>query len=127
MAKKADCTFEVSDGFIVTENVEAESSAFRIFSRGNVDFVRDDIDFNAEVRMRGLGILLFPVTQLMAYKGSGTLKDTHWSPRIFGGGNKDERKPPSDKELREAQRIGGSPPKAKASSAPSNPRPLFRN
>ena len=127
VAKKADCTFEVSDGFIVTENVEAESSAFRIFSRGNVDFVRDDIDFNAEVRMRGLGILLFPVTQLMAYKGSGTLKDTHWSPRIFGGGNKDERKPPSEKELREAQRIGGSPPKAKTSTAPPKPRPLFRN
>lgn len=127
VAKKADCTFEVSDGFIVTENVEAVSSAFRIFSSGNVDFIRDDIDFTAEVRMRGLGILLFPVTQLLAYKGSGTLKDTHWSPRIFGGGNKDERKPPTEKELLEAQRIGGSPSKPKASPAPSKPRPLFGN
>jgi hypothetical protein len=127
VAKKADCTFEVSDGFIVTENVEAESSAFRIFSRGNVDFVRDDIDFNAEVRMRGLGILLFPVTQLMAYKGSGTLKDTHWSPRIFGGGNKDERKPPSEKDLLEAQRIGRSSSKPKVNAVPLKPRPLFGN
>ena len=127
VAKKADCTFEVSDGFIVTENVEAVSSAFRIFSRGNVDFIRDDIDFNAEVRMRGLGILLFPVTQLMAYKGSGTLKDTNWSPRIFGGGNNDERKPPTEKQLLEAQRIGGNPSKPKTSPAPPKQRALFGN
>ena len=127
VAKKADCTFEVSDGFIVTENVEAESSAFRIFSRGNVDFIRDDIDFNAEVRMRGLGILLFPVTQLLAYKGSGTIGDAKWSPRIFGGGNKDERKPPTEKELQEAQRIGGSPARPKASPSQPRQRPLFGN
>ncbi len=127
VAKKADCTFEVSDGFIVTENVEVESSAFRIFSRGNADFIRDDIDFNAEVRMRGLGILLFPVTQLLAYKGSGTIGDTKWHPRIFGGGNKDERKPPTKKELQEAQRIGGNPAKANTNPAPPKQRALFGN
>ncbi|MCF7784991.1 MAG: AsmA-like C-terminal region-containing protein [Prosthecobacter sp.] len=127
VAKKADCTFEVSDGFIVTENIEAESSAFRIFSLGNVDFIRDDIDFNAEVRMRGLGILLFPVTQLLAYKGSGTIGDTKWHPRIFGGGNKDERKPPTKKELQEAQSIGGNPAKAKETPPPPKPRALFGN
>lgn len=127
VAKSADCTFEVSDGFIVTENVEVESSAFRIVSRGNIDFIRDDIDFNAEVRMRGLGILLFPVTQLLAYKGSGTVGDTKWSPRIFGGGNKDERKPPTEKELQEAQRIGGNPAKPKASPPPPRQRALFGN
>ncbi|MDI1313499.1 hypothetical protein [Prosthecobacter sp.] len=127
VAKKADCTFEVSDGFIVTENVEVESSAFRIFSRGNVDFIRDDIDFNAEVRMRGLGILLFPVTQLLAYKGSGTIGDTKWNPRIFGGGNKDERKPPTKRELQEAQRIGGNPAKANTNPAPPKQRALFGN
>lgn len=127
VAKKADCTFEVADGFIVTENIEAQSSAFRIFSRGNVDFIRDDIDFNAEVRMRGLGILLFPVTQLLAYKGSGTIGDTKWSPRIFGGGNKDERKPPTEQELLEAQRIGGSPPRPKPAPSQPRQRALFGN
>jgi hypothetical protein len=127
VAKKADCTFEVSDGFIVTENIEAVSSAFRIFSRGNVDFIRDDIDFNAEVRLRGLGILLFPVTQLMAYKGSGTIGDTKWHPRIFGGGNKDERTPPNENQLEEAQRIGGSPAKAKVNPPPPKQRALFGN
>ncbi|WP_395753923.1 hypothetical protein [Prosthecobacter sp.] len=129
VAKRADCTYEVADGFILTQNVEAESSAFRIFSRGNIDFIRDDIDFNAEVRMRGLGILLFPVTQLLAYKGSGTIGDTKWHPRIFGGGNKDERKPPTEKELQEAQRIRGNPAQPKPSTPAPAPRQkaLFGN
>jgi hypothetical protein len=128
VAKEADCTFEVSDGFIVTDNIEVESSAYRIRSRGNIDFIRDDIDFTAEAHMRGLGILLFPVTQLLAYKGSGTVGNAKWSPRIFGGGNKDERKPPTEKELREAQKIGGNPAKA-ADEKPSAPKrkPLFGN
>lgn len=108
IAKKASCTFQVSDGFIVSKDVEAESSSFRISSSGNIDFIRDDIDFNAEVSVRGLGgLVLFPVTKLLVYKGSGTISNTRWSPRIFGGGNRDERRPPTAEELREAQRIGG--------------------
>jgi hypothetical protein len=126
VAKNADCTFEVSDGFIVTKNISAESSAFRISSSGNIDFIRDDIDFNAEVSIRGItGLVLFPVTKLLAYKGSGTVSDTKWTPRIFGGGNKDDRKPPTEMELREAQKIGGNP--SKAVQEPSTPKrkPLF--
>ena len=126
VAKKADCTFEVSNGFIVTDNIEAESSAFRIKSSGNVDFIRDDIDFNAEVRIRGItGIVLLPVTTLLAYKGSGTVGNTQWSPRIFGGGNKDERMPPTEMELREAQKIGGNPGRPPAAPQPPKRKPLF--
>lgn len=128
VAKKADCSFEVADGFIVTSDLEAESSAFRIKSSGNIDFIRDDIDFNAEVRVRGItGLVLLPVTTLLAYKGSGTVGDTRWNPRIFGGGNKDERKPPTAMELREAQEIGnpGRPAPAPAPAAPPRRKPLF--
>ncbi|MGV3664312.1 MAG: hypothetical protein ACO1TE_29340 [Prosthecobacter sp.] len=108
IAKEANCTFEVADGFIVTKNIEAQTGSFRISSRGNIDFIRDDIDFTAEVSVRGItGLVLFPVTKLLAFKGSNTIGNTKWSPRIFGGGNKDDRRPPSAEELREAQRIGG--------------------
>jgi hypothetical protein len=128
VAKSADCTFDVSDGFIVSRNVRAESSAFRISSSGNIDFIRDDIDFNAEVSIRGLtGLVLFPVTKLLAYKGSGTISDTKWHPRIFGGGNKDERRPPTEMELREAQEIGGNPSKAGNTPPPPKRKPLFGN
>lgn len=143
IAKEGSCTFEVSDGFIVTQNLEALTSSFRIKSRGNIDFIRDDIDFNAEVSVRGLtGLVLFPVTKLLAYKGSGTLNNTKWSPRIFGGGNNDERRPPSAAELREAGRIGGKSgaastgnsrvkgapaPAAPVPAAPARRKSLFGN
>ncbi len=118
IAKEADCTFDVSDGFIVTKNIEAQTGSFRISSRGNIDFIRDDIDFTAEVSVRGItGLVLFPVTKLLAYKGSGTISNTKWTPRIFGGGNKDDRRPPSAADLREAQRIGGG----SGSGAPAKP------
>lgn len=123
IAKEANCTFDVADGFIVTKNLEALTSSFRISSAGNIDFIRDDIDFNAEVSVRGLpGLVLFPVTKLLAYKGSGTISDTHWSPRIFGGGNRDERKPPSAAELQEAQRIGGRSSGARTTGSSTSPR-----
>lgn len=129
VAKEANCTFDVSDGFIVTKNIEAESSSYRIKSSGNIDFIRDDIDFNAEVSIRGItGLVLFPVTKLLAYKGSGTVGDAKWHPRIFGGGNKDERKPPTETELREAQKIRGNPSQSTGgSSEPPKRKPLFGN
>jgi hypothetical protein len=128
VAKEAKCTYDVADGFIVTQDIEALTSAFRIKSAGNVDFIRDDIDFNAEVSIRGLtGLVFFPVTKLLGFKGSGTISDTKWHPRIFGGGNNDERKPPTKMELREAQKIGGSPAKSKSDSAPPRQKPLFGN
>jgi len=129
VAKEAKCTYEVSNGFIVTKDIEALTASFRIKSAGNIDFIRDDIDFNAEVSVRGFtGLVLFPVTKLLGYKGSGTIGDAQWSPRIFGGGNKDDRKPPTATELRDAQRIGGSP--AQPSTTPAAPpkrRALFGN
>ncbi len=87
IAKEADCTFSVEDGFLTTRNLKALSTSFRINSKGRINFIKDDIDFDAEVSVRGLtGLVLFPVTQLLAYRGSGTVTDTKWSPRILSGG-----------------------------------------
>lgn len=128
VAKEARCTYDVADGFIVTKDVEALTSAFRIAAAGNIDFIRDDIDFNAEVSVRGLtGLVLFPITKLFAYKGSGTVADAQWSPRIFGGGNKDERQPPSEMELREAEKIRGNSVRSNGESSQPKRRPLFGN
>lgn len=131
IAKRASCTYDVSDGFIITKNLEAESSSYRIMASGNIDFIRDDLDFNAEVSVRGItGLVFFPVTKLLGYKGSGTISNTRWTPRIFGGGNKDDRKPPTEMELREAQKIGGNPTQRSGqpvATPPPKRRALFGN
>lgn len=128
VAKEAGCTYDVADGFIVTKDVEALTSAFRINSSGNIDFIRDDIDFNAEVSVRGLtGLVLLPVTKLLAYKGTGTVGDARWSPRIFGTRNKDDRKPPSEKDLNEAKKIEGTPARSQGGTMRPRQKPLFGN
>jgi hypothetical protein len=135
LAKEANCTFTVSDGFVVTEDVEALTSTFRIVASGSIDFLHDDLDFNAQARMRGIpGLVLRPVSQLLEYKAEGSFSDPKWKPHLFGLTNQtDPRKRPSEKELEAAaasaaaanQPTNTPPPP----SAPAKRRPfqLFRN
>lgn len=98
VAKEANCTFNVADGFVVTDNFEALTSAFRIVTKGDIDFIKDQIDFEAQVRVRGLpGLVLRPVSELLEYRGEGTVGRPEWhlSPFGLGGGKKDgQRTPP---------------------------------
>lgn len=108
VAKEANCTFRVADGFIVTEDIEALTSAFRLVSSGSIDFLNDQIDFKAQARMRGLpGIVFRPVSQLLEFKGEGTVANPQWKPHLFGLTNTEEgRKPPTEAELDAAAREG---------------------
>ncbi|MBL9132139.1 MAG: hypothetical protein JNG86_13130 [Verrucomicrobiaceae bacterium] len=117
IAKEASCNFTVADGFIKTKDLVALTTSFRITSRGEVNFIRDDLDFDAEVRIRGiLAIPTFILSELLAYHGTGTVANTKWTPKILGGGGR-----PSAGEA--------SPPPAAAPSSepPKKRRSLFGN
>lgn len=87
IAKEASCNFTVADGYMTTKDLVALTSSFRVTSRGSVDFIRDDLDFDAEVRIRGLlAIPTFLLSELLAYHGTGTIQNTKWSPKLLGGG-----------------------------------------
>lgn len=107
VAKEANCTFAVADGFVVTNDFEALTSTFRIVSKGRIDFIEDDIDFSAQVRVRGLaGVVLLPVSGLLEYKGTGRFEDPKWRPNPFGivGGKKDgQREAPSGDPLKNTE------------------------
>ena len=108
VAKEANCNFTVSDGFIVTNDFEALTSAFKLVADGRIDFINDDIDFTLQARVRGLpGLVLRPVSELLEYKGVGSLSKPSWHPHLLGlakDRNADERKPPTKQELESAQR-----------------------
>lgn len=109
IAKEASCTFDVADGFILTKNFEALTSAFKIVMDGRIDFIRDALDLNAQVRVRGLpGIVFLPFSELLEFRGTGPVSDPKWSSRLLkpgaGGGNRPE---PTAAELKEAERIAG--------------------
>jgi hypothetical protein len=86
VAKEADCTFEVADGFVTTEDIEAMTTVFRVVSKGKVDFLEDRIQFEAQAKFRGLpGLVLFPVSEILEYVGEGTVGTPIWRPRYFSG------------------------------------------
>lgn len=134
VAKEANCTFQVADGFIVTEDFEALTSAFRLVLNGKVDFLNDRINFDAQARMRGLpGIVLRPFSELLQYEAAGSVGDPKWTPRLLNlvGSDEDKmRKAPDAKTLQEATDIAG--PGGKPAVAPVEPtrkprtNPLFR-
>jgi hypothetical protein len=110
VAKEADCTFQVADGFASTEDIEALTTVFRLVSKGKVDFLEDRIQFEAQVKFRGLpGLVLFPVSEILEYVGEGTVGNAVWRPRYFSG----------SKEKTEFRKLGEKP----ESPAETAPRP----
>ncbi|HYF37157.1 MAG TPA: AsmA-like C-terminal region-containing protein, partial [Prosthecobacter sp.] len=88
IAKEANCTFAVADGKVTTRDFEALTNTLRILVAGDIDFIRDDLDLIAQVRVRGLpGLVLMPLTELFEYRGQGTVADTQWKPSILKGSN----------------------------------------
>lgn len=110
VAREASCNFSVADGFVVTDDFEALTSAFKLVANGSVDFLNDNIDFTAQARLRGLpGLVLRPVSELLEFKGEGSVSRPHWRPRYLTLGigsknNGDERKPSEALEAEAAKR-----------------------
>lgn len=123
VAKEANCTFEVADGFVVTKNFEALTSVFKMALNGRIDFIRDDVDLTAQVRIRGLpGLVFLPFSELLEYRGTGPINSTKWSSNLLRLDNdKEDRAPPSAANMKEAQRISGEAAR-KAASEPESKR-----
>ncbi len=132
VAKEANCTFDVADGFVMTDDFEALTSAFRISSKGRIDFINDDLDFTAQVRIRGLaGIVLMPFSELVEYRGTGSISKPKWHSTLLSVGTQRKDKggrEPTENGIREAERIGGSTPKpvGEPSSPARQIKPLFQ-
>jgi len=53
---------------------------------GRLFFLDDRLNFNIRLNAQGLpGVLLFPVSKLLEYAGTGTLEDPVWKPVLLGG------------------------------------------
>jgi len=55
-----------------------------LIGNGNYDFVEDKIELDVRLNVRGpAGLVLFPVSKLFEYRGTGTLAQTRWEPKLF--------------------------------------------
>lgn len=83
-ADKATMSFQMKEGKMKTEDLDISSAAFTMIGNGGYDFVKDDLDLNMRANVKGvMGLLLFPVSKLFEYHGSGPMKEVKWTPKIL--------------------------------------------
>jgi hypothetical protein len=120
VAKKADATFTLANGFLTTDDFDASTSVFNITSKGQIDYLEDRIQFHAQVKFgKLLGLVLFPLSKILEYTGEGTAEDPKWRPRFFSAPSEKTpfRRPDQDSRI---PPDAPSPPKVNTAPKPSS-------
>lgn len=83
-ARKADAAFRASRGRVTMSHFEAATRTFRLTADGIIDVVRDSVDVDARINLRGApGLLLYPVSKLFEYHAGGTMNSPGWRPKLL--------------------------------------------
>lgn len=83
IAKEASATFRIENGVIVTRDLEALTKSFRVKAAGSVSLVDQAVDLEAVVNTRGelSSAVLTPVSELLTYSCTGTVREPVWKPK----------------------------------------------
>jgi hypothetical protein len=83
IAKEASASFRLENGVIVTRDIEALTKAFRVKAAGTVSLVDQSVDLEAIVNTRGglSSTVLTPVSELLTYSCTGTVREPVWKPK----------------------------------------------
>lgn len=83
IAKEASATFRVEKGVLVSRDIEALTKSFRVKAAGSVSLVDHSVDLEAVVNTRGdlSSAVLTPVSELLTYSCSGTVREPVWKPK----------------------------------------------
>ncbi|MDR1145158.1 MAG: AsmA-like C-terminal region-containing protein [Verrucomicrobiales bacterium] len=83
-ASDAELKFTVNGGVISIRQLDIKSLFFALIGEGSYDFISDQMDLNMRSNVKGLpGILLFPVSKIFEYHGTGPIAKTRWETRNF--------------------------------------------
>ncbi|MGD9895514.1 MAG: AsmA-like C-terminal region-containing protein [Candidatus Methylacidiphilaceae bacterium] len=83
-ADQAHAHFSVGKGEVATDQFTISSLAFTIIGKGSYNFLHDNLEADARVNIRGpIGAVLFPISKLFEYHGSGKLAAPEWKARNF--------------------------------------------
>jgi len=84
LAHDGACSFVVRDGIITTHDFLVKGVGFNMIGDGRLFFLDDRLNFNIRLNAQGLpGVLLFPVSKLLEYAGTGTLESPIWKPVLL--------------------------------------------
>lgn len=83
VAHEASTPFTIRDGVIHTDKLKVAGKLFAMVGHGDIDFVKNDLDFDIRIDANGPGAFLTPLYQLFEYHGSGSLTKPIWRPKRF--------------------------------------------
>ncbi len=76
--------FTIAKGLVMTEDMNINSETLALIGKGNYNFITDDLDLDMRVNANNLpGILLYPISKIFEYNGTGKMKDPKWVPKNF--------------------------------------------
>jgi hypothetical protein len=82
-ADRAVADFKIGKGAVSTENLTISSALFTLIGNGEYEFVKDNLNLDMRANMKGVaGLLLFPVSKIFEYNGSGPLSNPVWKPKL---------------------------------------------
>lgn len=81
VAHQATAPFTIRDGVIHTDKLKVAGKLFAMLGHGDMNFIKNNLDFDIRIDANGPGALLTPIYQLFEYHGSGTLTKPVWRPK----------------------------------------------
>ncbi|CAN5557034.1 hypothetical protein BH18VER2_BH18VER2_16750 [soil metagenome] len=83
VAHEASAPFSIKEGVIHTDKLRVTGKLFAMVGHGDIDFLKNKLDFDIRIDATGPGALLTPLYQLFEYHGSGSLTKPVWRPKRF--------------------------------------------
>jgi hypothetical protein len=81
-ADAAHCDFTAAHGIIHTDDLHISSETLALIGNGDYNFIKDQVDLDMRVNANGpAAILLFPLSKIFEYHGTGPMKNVNWTPK----------------------------------------------
>ena len=125
-ARDFNIAFDIEEGRVKANKVEIITSGYALTGNGIYDLVDGSLDATMRANMRGgPGLLLYPVSKLMEFSASGTLREPQWRAKNFTRAPREE----NGKEASPPRAIPVAPPGPSAAPAREESRtsPKRRN
>ena len=83
VAHEASAPFTIREGVIHTDKLRVSGKLFAMLGHGDIDFLKNKLDFDIRIDAAGPGAVLTPLYKLFEYHGEGSLTKPIWRPKRF--------------------------------------------
>ena len=83
VAHEATAPFTIKDGVIHTDKLKVSGTFFSMLGHGDINFLKNELDFDIRIDAAGPGAVLTPLYKLFEYHGEGSISKPIWRPKRF--------------------------------------------